>query len=56
MLRAGRYVAGGSRVLDYGRACPWSRTTSGEVRRSRTTSGHVRASIINPESKANNVK
>jgi len=22
MLRVGRYVAGGSHVLDYGRACP----------------------------------
>jgi len=53
MLRAGRYVAGGSRVLDYGRVGPFSRTTSGEVRRGRTTSGHVRVSIINPESEAN---
>ncbi|QCD79081.1 hypothetical protein DEO72_LG1g2719 [Vigna unguiculata] len=32
-LRAGRYGTGGSHVLDYGRAGPWSRTTSGEVRR-----------------------
>jgi len=53
MLRAGRYVVGGSHVLDYGRAGPKSRTTSGEVRRRRTTSGQVRVSIINPKSMAN---
>jgi len=46
-------MAGGSHVLDYGRAGPQSRTTSGEVRRGRTTSGHVRVSIMNPESTAN---
>jgi len=43
MLRTGRYVSGGSHVLDYGRAGPESRTTSGEVR----------VSIINAESMAN---
>jgi len=49
----GRYVVGGSRVLDYGRASPYSRTTSGEVCRGKTTSGQVRVSIMNPKSVAN---
>jgi len=53
MLCAGRYVASGSHVLDYGRADLESMTTSGEVRRGRTTSGQVHVSIMNPESMAN---
>jgi len=40
-------------MLDYGRACLLSRTTSGEDHRGRTTSGQVRVSIMNPESMAN---
>jgi len=53
MLRTGRFVAGGSHVLNYGRGGPQSRTTSGEVRRGKTTSGKVRVSIIYPESLVN---
>ncbi|QCD84164.1 hypothetical protein DEO72_LG2g4514 [Vigna unguiculata] len=52
MLRARRYMAGASHVLDYGRACPQSRTTSGKVRRGKTTSGQVRVSIMNLDSMA----
>jgi len=39
MLRAGRFVVGGSRVLDYGRVGSKSWTTSGEVRRARLWGG-----------------
>ena len=35
----GRYVACGSRVLDYGRVGPYSRTMSEEVRRVRLREG-----------------
>jgi len=37
MLRAGRFVASGSRVLDYGQGGPYSWTMCEEVRRGRTT-------------------
>ena len=40
-------------MLDYGRAGPWSRTRSEEVRRGRTMSGQARVRIINHESRAN---
>jgi len=39
MLRAGRYVVGGSHVLDYGWAGPHSKTTSGQVRRAELRAG-----------------
>ncbi|QCD79187.1 hypothetical protein DEO72_LG1g2826 [Vigna unguiculata] len=39
MLRAGRYVTDRSHVFEYGRASPYSRTTSGEVRRAGLRAG-----------------